>query len=147
LKIILLQDVDRLGQAGDIVQVAAGFARNYLIPQGHALVASDANVAQFDSLRRQREAGFERERRQAQELAQALEQLSLTAPVRVGEEDRLFGSVTAQHIAELLAQQGHEVDRRRIDLEEPIRELGTFAIPVRLHADVVASVKLEVVRE
>ncbi len=147
MKIILLQDVERLGQAGDIVQVAAGFARNFLIPKGRGLVASDVNVAQFVSLRRQREAGAERERRQAQELAQQLEKLSLTAPVRVGEEDRLFGSVTSQHIGEMLLQQGHEIDRRKIDLPEPIRELGVFSIPIRLHADVVASVKLEVVKE
>lgn len=147
MKVILLKDVEGLGQAGEVVRVAPGFARNFLIPQRQALVATDASVAQFESRRRQNEAVVERERRAAEVLAKQLEKESLTAPVRVGEEDRLFGSVTAQNIAELLAEKGLEVDRRLIDLEEPIRALGVYSINVRLHSQVTAVVKLWVVKE
>jgi large subunit ribosomal protein L9 len=111
------------------------------------LVATDASVAQFESRRRQHEAVVERERRAAEVLAKQLEKDSLTAQVRVGEEDRLFGSVTAQNIAELLAEKGFEVDRRLIDLEEPIRALGVYSINLRLHPQVTAVVKLWVVKE
>jgi large subunit ribosomal protein L9 len=147
VKVILLKDVEGLGQAGEVVRVAPGFARNFLIPQRQALVATDASVAQFESRRRQNEAVVERERRAAEVLAKQLEKESLTAQVRVGEEDRLFGSVTAQNIAELLAAKGLEVDRRLIDLEEPIRALGVYNINVRLHSQVTAVVKLWVVKE
>ena len=147
MKVILLKDVDSLGSAGDVVQVKAGFARNFLIPQRHALVASDTNVAQFESKRKQHAAVAERERRGAEALAKQLEADSLTAQVRVGEEDRLFGSVTVQNIADLLAEKDYDIDRRAIQLEEPIRALGVYTIDVRLHADVTAKVKLWVVKE
>ena len=147
MKIIMLKDVEGVGQAGDIVQVAAGYARNLLIPQGEALLATDANMARFESQRRQLEAAADRERKAATTLAEELEKASLTAQVRVGEEDRLFGSVTAQNIADLLKEQGHEVDRRTIELEEPIRALGVYTVPVKLHASVTAQVKVWVVKE
>jgi len=147
LKIILLKDVEQLGQAGEVVEVSPGFARNYLIPQQQALVATDANVAQFESRRKQHEAAAERERRVAEALAKQLEKDSLTAQVRVGEEDRLFGSVTAQNIIDLLKEKGYEVDRRAVQLEEPIRALGVYNIELRLHPEVVAPVKLWVVKE
>jgi large subunit ribosomal protein L9 len=147
VKIILLKDVEQLGEAGEVVEVAPGFARNFLIPQRQALVATDANVAQFESRRKQHAAVVERERRAAEALAKQLENDSLTAQVRVGEEDRLFGSVTAQNINELLAEKGYEIDRRAVQLEEPIRALGVYTIDLRLHADVTAQIKLWVVKE
>jgi large subunit ribosomal protein L9 len=147
LKVILLRDVERVGQAGEIVKVADGFARNFLIPRDQALLASDSNVAQFESRRRQHTAAADREARAAAQVAQELEKASITVQVKVGEGDKLFGSVTAQHIADLLKEQGHEVDRRTIDLEEPIRTLGVYNIPVRLHPEVTATVKLWVVKE
>lgn len=147
MKVILLKDVDQLGQTGEVVQVAPGFARNFLIPQSQALVATDANVAQFESRRKQHEAVVEREQRSAETLVKELEKDSLTAQVRVGEEDRLFGSVTAQNIADLLAEKGYEIDRRTIELEEPIRALGVYNITLRLHPEVTATVKLWVVKE
>jgi len=147
VKLILLRDVDRVGQAGEIVKVAAGYARNHLIPQDKALLATDANVAQFESRRRQHAAAADREARAAAQVAQVLEKASLTVQVKVGEGDKLFGSVTTQHIADLLKEQGHEVDRRTIDLEEPIRTLGVYNVPIRLHAAVTATVKLWVVKE
>jgi len=147
LKIIMLKDVEGVGQAGDIVQVADGYARNLLIPKGEALLATDANMARFESQRRQLEATADRERKAATALAEELGKASLTAQVRVGEEDRLFGSVTAQNIADLLKEQGHEIDRRTIELEEPIRALGVYTVPVKLHASVTAEVKVWVVKE
>ena len=147
MKVILLRDVESLGSAGEVVQVKSGFARNFLIPQHKALVASDTNVAQFESKRKQHAAVSERERRAAEAIAKQLEADSITAQVRVGEEDRLFGSVTVQNIADLLAEKDYDIDRRAIQLEEPIRALGVYTIAVRLHADVTANVKLWVVKE
>jgi large subunit ribosomal protein L9 len=147
VKVILLRDVESLGSAGEVVQVKSGFARNFLIPQRQALVASDTNVAQFESKRKQHAAVSERERRAAEAIAKQLEADSLTAQVRVGEEDRLFGSVTVQNIADLLTEKDYDIDRRAIQLEEPIRALGVYTIDVRLHADVTANVKLWVVKE
>ena len=147
MKVILLRDVESLGSAGEVVQVKSGFARNFLIPQRQALVASDTNVAQFESKRKQHAAVSERERRAAEAVAKQLEADSITAQVRVGEEDRLFGSVTVQNIADLLAEKEYDIDRRAIQLEEPIRALGVYTIEVRLHSDVTANVKLWVVKE
>ena len=147
MKVILLRDVDRVGQAGDVVQVADGYARNLLIPKSQALMATDANMAQFETRRRQHEAIADRERRSAEALAQHLATTSLTSQVKVGEGDRLFGSVTTQTIAELLKEQGHDVDRRTIELDEPIRALGVYNVTIRLHIDVKATVKVWVVKE
>ena len=147
MKVILLKDVDRVGQAGDVVQVADGYARNFLIPKSQALMATDANRAKFETRRRQHEVVAERERRVAEELATKLSATSLTVQVKGGEGDRLYGSVTAQNIADLLKEQGVDVDRRKIELEEPIRTLDVYNVNVRLHADVMASVKIWVVKE
>ena len=147
MKVILLKDVDSLGQAGEIVQVADGFARNALIPQHDALIATDVNVAQYESRRRMYDAAADREQRGAAELAQTLEKTSITAQVKVGEGDRLFGSVTAQNIADLLKEQGHDIDRRKVDLDEPIRSLGVYTVTLRLHPEVTATVKLWIVKE
>ena len=147
MKVILLKDIETLGSAGEVVEVKNGYGRNFLIPRNEALVASAANMAQFESRRKQQETLAERDRRAAEALAKKLETESITAQVKVGEEDRLFGSVTAQNIAELLDEKGYEVDRRTIHLEDPIRELGVYNIEVRLHSEVTAAVKLWVVKE
>ena len=147
MKVILLRDVDALGSAGQIVTVADGYARNSLIPNRQALLATDANVALFESRRRQHEAAEEREKRAAEGVAADLEKASLTVQVKVGEGDRLYGSVTAQNIADLLKEEGLDVERRSIDLEEPIRALGVYNVPVQLHTGVKATVKLWVVKE
>ncbi|MDE2812302.1 MAG: 50S ribosomal protein L9 [Gemmatimonadota bacterium] len=147
MKVILLKDIETLGSAGEVVEVKNGYGRNFLIPRNEALVASAANMAQFESRRKQQETLAERDRRAAEALAKKLEAESITAQVKVGEEDRLFGSVTAQNVAELLDEKGYEVDRRAIHLEDPIRELGVYNIEVRLHSEVTAAVKLWVVKE
>jgi large subunit ribosomal protein L9 len=147
VKVILLRDINTVGSAGEIVSVANGYARNFLIPKRQALMATDANVAKFESQRRQHEAVADRDKRSAEAQAAELEKVSLTATVRVGEGERLFGSVTTQNIADLLKEQGHDVDRRKIELEEPIRALGVYTLLIRLEHDVKASVKLWVVKE
>ena len=147
MKVILLKDVERVGAAGDIVQVSDGYGRNFLIPQNQALLATDANVARFETRRRQHEAAAEREQRSAAGLAQQLGEVSLTAQVKVGEGEQMFGSVTSQNIAALLGEQGYEVDRRMVELEEPIRALGVYNVKVNLHPEVSATVKLWVVKE
>ena len=147
MKVILLKDIESLGSAGEVVEVKNGYGRNFLIPRNEALIASTANMAQFESRRKQQETLAERDRRAAEALAKKLEAESITAQVKVGEEDRLFGSVTAQHIAELLDQKGYEIDRRAIHLEDPIRELGVYNVEVRLHPEVATAVKLWVVKE
>ena len=147
MKVILLKDIETLGSAGEVVEVKNGYGRNFLIPRNEALVATAANMAQFESRRKQQETLAERDHRAAEALAKKLETESITAQVKVGEEDRLFGSVTAQNIAELLDEKGYEIDRRAIHLEDPIRELGVYNIDVRLHPEVAAAVKLWVVKE
>ena len=147
MKIILLKDIEQLGQAGEVVKVVDGYGRNYLIPQRQALVATDANVAQFETWRKRHAAAADRELRVAESQAKQLEQDSITAVVRVGDEDRLYGSVTSQNIVALLKEKGYDVDRRAIELEEPIRALGVYNIEVGLHAQLKATVKLWVVKE
>lgn len=147
MKVILLKDIEALGSAGEVVEVKNGYGRNFLIPRSEALVATAANMAQFESRRKQQETLSERDRRAAEALAKKLEAESITAQVKVGEENRLFGSVTAQNIAELLAEKGYEIDRRAIHLEDPIRELGVYNVEVRLHPEVTTAVKLWVVKE
>jgi len=142
MKVILRQDVENLGKMGDIVEVRDGYARNYLIPRGLAYYASEGAIRRLEQEKRQYQRRLERERISAQELATQLEQLVLSIPMRVGEEGRLFGSVTPQMIADELSLRGFTIDRRAIVLEEPIRSLGTFEVKIKLHPEVVATVKL-----
>jgi large subunit ribosomal protein L9 len=142
MKVILRQDVENLGKMGDIVEVRDGYARNYLIPRGLAYYASEGAIRRLEQEKRQYQRRLERERISAQELAAQLEQLVLSIPMRVGEEGRLFGSVTPQMIADELSLRGFTIDRRAIVLEEPIRSLGIFEVKIKLHPEVVATVKL-----
>jgi len=145
MKIVLRADVDNLGKKGDLVDVADGYARNFLVPRGLALKASPGSQKQADAMRRNREAREKREREAAQALAASFEGRTVTIKARAGGEGRLFGSVTTIDIADaVLKQTGAEVDRRRIDLEEPIKELGGADLQVRLHPDVVATLHIEV---
>ena len=147
MKVILRQDHEKLGEAGSVINVNPGFARNYLIPQGVAMVATDANLKRFESEKQQLSWKKEKEKRDAQELAKVLENISCTITVQVGEEDKLFGSVTSQHIAEALEEQDHKIDKRKILLEEPIKSLGIYSVPIKLHTDVEAKIKVWVVKE
>lgn len=142
MKVILRQDVEKLGRMGDIVTVSDGFARNYLIPRGLAYYASEAAIRRLEEEKRQHQRRLERERISAQALAERLKDVVVTIAVKVGEEGRLFGSVTPQMIAEQLQLLGFAVDRRSILIEEPIRSLGAFEVTVRLHPEVTATVKV-----
>jgi len=149
VKVILRQDVEKVGEAGAIVSVRAGFARNYLLPQGLAYPASESNIRQLEEERRLAEQRAKRDYLEARRRAAQLEGVSLTFQARAGEESKLFGSITSADIAERLATQGldFEVDRRQIELEEPIKALGVYSVPVRLHADVRPEIKVWVVKE
>jgi large subunit ribosomal protein L9 len=147
MEIILLKDVVRLGSRGDLVRVADGYGRNYLIPKGLALRATPGNLRRFEEEKRIENVRGSKLKRGAETLAKSLEELSLTAVVKVGEDDKLFGSVTAKDIADLLEKEGFEIEKRQVDLVEPIRELGVFQVPIDLHPDVEAKVKVWVVKE
>lgn len=147
MKIVLRDDVENLGRKGDVVDVADGYARNYLVPRGLAMKATKGVVAQAESMRRNRTARDTREREAAQATAGAISGIRLEIPARAGEGGKLFGSVTAADVAEaLLAQKGVEVDRRKVGgLEEPVKELGEVEVVVTLHPDVAATLTVAVV--
>lgn len=147
MEVILRQAVDNLGHTGDIVQVSAGFARNFLLPRGLAYEATQGNKKRLEQERSRLEAAENERRGKAQELAARLEQVSLTFSARVGEEGKLFGSVTSADIATELEKQGLHVERRMIDLHEPIKSLGVYRVPVRLHADVKPEVRVWVIKQ
>jgi large subunit ribosomal protein L9 len=148
MKVVLRDDVDKLGQKGDVVDVADGYARNFLVPRGLAIKAENGAVRQAEAMRRNRSARELRDREAAQTLADRLVGKTLSVPARAGEGGKLFGSITAADIAAALqAQFGVELDRRRLGLEEPLKELGTVELPVRLHPDVVATLTIEVVAQ
>ena len=147
MRLILTQDVDKLGHRGDVVKVAPGYGRNYLLPHGMALLATDGNLKQVE-LEKKRWAKQEAKEKEAAEVqAQELVKATVTVARKVGDNDHLFGSVTSADIAEGLAEHGFTVDKRKIGLDEPVKELGEFEIPIRLHREVVAQIKLNVVRE
>jgi large subunit ribosomal protein L9 len=146
-QVILRTDVADLGRAGEVVDVKPGYARNYLIPQGLAYSASEGNVRQLEGERQQAQVSMDRQKGRAEGLAAELEGRSVSFKVKAGEEGKLFGSVTTVDIAEQLASEGVTIDRRDIILEEPIKELGVFRVPVRLHADVRPELTVWVVAE
>lgn len=147
MKVILRQDHEKLGEAGKVLQVKPGYARNFLIPKGIAYPATSDNMKKYNSEKEQLDLKIVQEKRKAEELAKVLENVSCTITVQVGEEDKLFGSVTSQNIAEVLESQGHKIDKRKIVLEEPIKSLGIYSVPIKLHSDVEAKVKVWVVKE
>ena len=145
MKVLLRADVDNVGRKGDLVEVADGYARNYLVPRGLALRATPGLRDQAEAMRRNRDARERREREAAEAIAAQVTGRIVVIKARAGGEGRLFGSVTAVDIAEaVLAQTGAELDRRRIDLPEPLKELGSAEVPVRLHTDVVATISVVV---
>jgi len=147
MKVLLREDYKGLGEAGEIVKVKDGFARNFLIPKGVAFLATDQNKKRYENDLKQKGWKQERDKIHAEELSKTLENVSCTISVQVDEEDKLFGSVTSQNIADSLEEQGHKIDKRKILLEEPIKALGIYSVPIKLHAEVEASVKVWVVKE
>jgi large subunit ribosomal protein L9 len=147
VKVILLSDQRHLGKRGELVDVKPGYGRNYLLPQGLALEATQPNIAYFEQQRAKFDARHAQERVVAEELASRLKDLRVEIGKRVGETETLYGSVTATEVAEMLERQGFVVDRRRIDLEGGIKTLGDHPVRIELHPEVVAEVTVTVVRE
>jgi large subunit ribosomal protein L9 len=147
MRVILLEDVTKVGRRGDVRDVADGFARNFLIPKKLALAATTGNLQNLEHIKRQQEAKANRIKSDAEALRERIESLVYEERRQASEEGKLFGSVTAQDIVEFLARHGITVERRRIHLEEPIKTLGETAVPIRLHAQVTAHLRLNVVRE
>ena len=147
MQVILQKDVPKLGSVGEVVNVKPGYARNYLIPRGMALVADAGSVRSIEHAKRLTEHAKRKVRVEAEALAERMKDVNVTLPVRVGENDRLYGSVTARDIAKDLAAQGWPVEAKRIVLETPIKTLGVFQVPVTLSVGVVAEIKVWVVQD
>jgi len=147
MKVILVEDVKSLGKSGDQVNVAEGYARNFLIPKKLALGASPANQRVYENEAKARAKKHEKEKADAAALAEKLGALSLTIARMAGEDDKLFGSVTNGDIAEALAKEGFKVDKRDIELADHLKALGIFEVPVKLHPEVTATVKVWVVKQ
>ena len=147
MEIILRQAVENLGKPGDVVKVKPGYARNYLLPRGLAYEATPGNLKRIQQERDRLESAENARRDTAQGLAEKLEQVSLTFSARVGEDGKLFGSVTTTDIAQQLESQGFHVEKRQSDLHEPIKALGVYRIPIRLHADVKPEIRVWVIKQ
>jgi len=147
MKIILKRDYETLGKIGEIVTVKDGYGRNFLIPKGIAMIATESNMKILEEEKKFQKIREEKGKRQAEILAEELEKISITAAVAVGEEDRVFGSVTSQTIGDLLQEKGYKIDKRKIDLDEPIKALGVYTIPIKIHPEVEAKIRVWVVKE
>ena len=147
MKVILLEDIEGRGKAGDIIEVKNGYARNYLIPRKLAIPATGKNLAQLEHQRRLIQAKEAKRKKTAQALKEQIEKLSITIPCKVGESDKLFGSVTAKDIAQALKKEGIEVDKRWIKLDEPLKNLGVYNVPIHLDQNIEATLKVWLVRE
>jgi large subunit ribosomal protein L9 len=147
MEVILREDIEKLGQRGQVVKVAAGYARNFLLPKRLAVEATEANKKIVEQ---ERQAHLRREakaRTDAEELAKLMAGVKVTIAQKAGENDQLFGSVTAQDVAHALEKLNYTIDRRKVQLEEPIKQLGTYTVPLKLHREVTAQITVEVVRE
>ncbi|MBS4028498.1 MAG: 50S ribosomal protein L9 [Ignavibacteriales bacterium] len=147
MKIILRKNIETLGKMGDVLTVKDGYARNYLLPRNLAYVATAGSLRALEEEKRMHEFRHKKEFRSAQQLASGLQNVTVTVSVKVGEEGRLFGSVTSMDIANELKLQKFDVDKRMIELDEPIKSIGTFPVTVKLHTDVKVVVQVKVVEE
>jgi large subunit ribosomal protein L9 len=147
MKVILRKHSDKLGDISEVVSVKNGYARNYLIPRGIAYEATEGSLHQLEEERKQQSRFVDKERKQAETLAVQLEKTSITIKMKVGEEDKLFGSVTSQMIADALVEKEITLDKRHIELEEPLKALGIYDVPVKLAGGVTGKIKVWIVRE
>ena len=147
MKVILKQDFEKLGNTGDIINVKDGYARNFLIPRQIAYEATSSNMKRFEEEKKRIASQLTKEVKKSEKMAAELEKVSCTITVAVGEEDKLFGSVTSQDIAGALEEKGIEIDKRKILLEEPIKTLGIYTVPIKLHSEVNTNVKVWVVKK
>jgi large subunit ribosomal protein L9 len=147
VEVILRAAVENLGHPGDVVTVSNGFARNYLLPRGIAYQATEGNKKRISQEKARLEAAESQRRAAAEEISKRFEEVSITFAARVGEEGKLFGSVTTGDIADQLAAQGFQIEKRQIDLHEPIKSLGVYRVPVKLHADVKPEIKVWIIKQ
>jgi large subunit ribosomal protein L9 len=145
MEVILREDVKSLGKAGALVRVKPGYARNYLLPRGLAYEATEGNKKRLEAETKARDSRAAHDRNEAQGMAAKLSAVAITISAKAGEGERLFGSITTQDIADELAKAGHPVDKRKIELEHPIKQLGEHAVPVRLHSEVHATIRVTIV--
>ncbi len=147
MQLVLMKDYEKLGKAMDVVTVKDGYGRNFLVPSGIAVPATEGNkkiVAQAKNSAEKRE---EKKLKQARQLAKKIEQIPCTMPVKVGEDEKIFGSVTAQDIADIIKKEGFDIEKRAVELDEPIKQLGVYSVKINLYKDVYAKVKVWVVKE
>ncbi len=147
MELILKEDVPKLGSKGDVVKVAEGFGRNYLLPQKLAILANKGNKAVIEQMKAAGVRRSAKEKAQAEELAKQFDGLSVSFARKSGKNDQLFGSVTSGDLAEALAKKGHDVDRRKIQVHEPLKTLGEFMVPIKLHKDVTVHLKVVIEKE
>ncbi len=147
MKVILRQSYESLGEIGQLVDVKDGYARNFLIPRKIAYAALEGNIRALEEEKKSIEKKKKQEIQAAENLGIELEKVSVTIPVQVGEEDKIFGSVTTQMIADALKEKGYEIDKRKIEIEEPIKSLGIYGIAIKLHQSVTTNIKVWVVRQ
>jgi large subunit ribosomal protein L9 len=147
MQIVLLEDVPTLGRAGDTLKVSDGYGRNYLIPRKKAILATDKNIKNLEHQKRQIQQQLGNRKKDAERMAEQIEKLSCTFAKTVGESGKLFGSVTSMEIENYLKENGIDVDRKKILMEEPIKNLGMFTIPIKIHPEVTANLKVWVVQE
>lgn len=147
MQVILLENVPSLGKAGDLVKVSDGYGRNYLIPQKKAVLATEKSFKVIEHQKRQVQQRMEKTKKDAEKIARQIEAISCTFTKTVGESGKLFGSVTSMDIENYLRENGIEVDRKKISLEEPIKNLGMFSVAIKLHPEVIAHLKVWVVQE
>ena len=147
MKVILIEDVKKLGSMGEMVQVKDGYARNFLFPKNLARPATESNLNIIEEIKRKKEAAIVKEKKLAEELRDKLSLVSCTLAVEAGDDDRLFGSVTAQDIANSFEEEGFSIDKRKFILEEPIKKLGVYHVSVKLHPEVSGDVKVWVVKK
>jgi large subunit ribosomal protein L9 len=147
MEVVLKKDYDSLGKAMDVVSVRTGYARNYLIPQGIAVPATEGNKRAVAESKRFAERREEKKSKESRQLAKKIENVPCTIPVKVRDEDKVYGSVTGQEIADFLKKEGFDIEKRAVELDEPIKQLGVYAVQIRLHRDVVAKLKVWVVKD
>ena len=147
MKVILIEDVEKLGAMGNIIEVNGGYARNFLFPRKLAKPATDSTLKIVEEVKKRKLAKLVKEKRSAEELKEKLSMVSCTIPVEAGEDDKLFGSVTAQDIAHAFELEGFSIEKKQIVLEEPIKSLGVYNVSVKLHPEVVGAVKVWVVKK
>lgn len=147
MKVILRDDIEKLGSVGDVIEVADGFGTNYLLPRNLAVRATKGNLRSIEEIRKQKQFRDNKKKKEADKIKDKLEKLSLTAEVQTGEDDKVFGSVTSATVATLIEEQGFQIDRRKILLDDPLKTLGVYTIEIKLAKDVTAAVKLWVVKK